>query len=288
MIAWCDDPLVRTREWVDRRGGIVHRSDLLDAGFTARRLRADVDRGHLVRVRRYWLRTDGAPAALIAAATHTARLACVSAARQRNWWIPEGVGAGIHLHLHPHSAPPRAQGVVAHWSRPLVPVSPRRLVESVEDSLLHVAECLDQESARVIWESAIRTERLTRAALLRVSWPSLAARTLAECVSARSDSGIETIFLTRLGPWGLTIRQQVTLAGHPVDVLIGDRLVVQLDGFEFHSSSADRTRDVAHDRELVAMGYTVLRFTYGEVVHGWQRVERAIARAVAQGAHLAR
>ena len=64
--------------------------------------------------------------------------------------------------------------------------------------------------------------------------------------------------------------------------------MVQLDGFAHHSSSAQRTRDIAHDRELVARGYTVLRFTYADVVYGWESVERAIIGALARGAHRAR
>lgn len=63
---------------------------------------------------------------------------------------------------------------------------------------------------------------------------------------------------------------------------------MQLDGFAFHSSSAERTRDLAHDRALIALGYTVLRFSYTEVIYRWPEVERALARAIAQGAHLAR
>jgi very-short-patch-repair endonuclease len=275
-------------EWVTARGGIVHRGDLLDAGFSARRLRECVNRGLLHRVRRYWLRTRAAPAELVEAAAHKARLACVSAARHRRWWMPESAGSGIHLHVQPHAAAPTREDVTCHWSRPLVPVSARTLVESVEDTLLHVAACLSAEDARVVWESAIRNEKLTRAALLRVKWTTSAARDLAQTVSALSDSGLETIFVARLGPWGLPIRQQVWIVGHPVDVLLGERLVVQLDGFEFHSSHADRARDVAHDRALAALGFTVLRFTYAEVVHSWPTVERAIARAIAQGAHLAR
>jgi very-short-patch-repair endonuclease len=47
----------------------------------------------------------------------------------------------------------------------------------------------------------------------------------------------------RAGP---AVRQQAKIAGCVVDLLIGERLVVQLDGDEFHSTSADRTRDLAH------------------------------------------
>ena len=90
-----------------------------------------------------------------------------------------------------------------------------------------------------------------------------------------------------MSAWGLPIRQQIHLAGRPVDVLIGERLVVQIDGYAFHSSSAQRTRDVAHDAELRLRGYEVLRFTYAQVIHDWPSVERAISRAIAAGAHRA-
>ena len=81
------------------------------------------------------------------------------------------------------------------------------------------------------------------------------------------------------------MRQQVVIAGRPVDVLIGDRLVVQLDGFEYHSKPADRRRDLEHDAELVLRGYVVLRFSYAQVLHDWPAVERTVARAIAAGAH---
>lgn len=92
--------------------------------------------------------------------------------------------------------------------------------------------------------------------------------------------------MTRLGPWGLRLRQQVRLAGRFVDLVIGESLVIQIDGFEHHSSSSDRTRDVAHDAELMLRGYTVLRFTYAQIIRDWPAVERTIARAVAAGLHL--
>ena len=137
----------------------------------------------------------------------------------------------------------------------------------------------------MLWESAIRMERLSVDALRRVRWTTRAAAEMADRVSALSDSGLESIFLIRLGPWGLPIRQQVVLAGRPVDFLIGDALVVQVDGHAHHSSAADRGRDVAHDAELSLRGYHVLRFTYAQVLHDWPAVERSIARAIAAGRH---
>ena len=83
----------------------------------------------------------------------------------------------------------------------------------------------------------------------------------------------------------MQVRQQAVLAGKPVDALVGEWLVLQIDGWSHHSSSAQRTKDIAHDAELRLRGYTVLRFSYAQVVHDWPGVERTIRRALAAGLH---
>lgn len=275
-------------EWIGARGGIVHRDAVLSAGFGARALRATVASSALRRIGRSWLVAPGAPDELVTAARAGGRLACVSVARQRKWWMPDGVGPNVHVHRHPHAfVPPLSPPVTAHWSIPVVAVSPHALTESIEDALAHIASCLPREDALVLWESAARRERLSPEALRQVRWKTVAARECAEATTGLSDSGLETIVVVRLSPWGVPMRQQTVLAGRPVDLLIGERLVIQLDGFAYHSSAADRRRDIEHDAELAARGYTVLRFTYSQVLHDWIAVERSIARALARGAHLA-
>lgn len=272
---------------VEARGGIVHRQELLDLGASPQALRRAVNDGAVTRIRRSWIAGPTAPAQLRAAAGASGRLACVSAARHRGWWMPPGLDPStLHLHLHPHARMP-APGAVLHWSVPLVPVGRQALIESVIDTLEHIAVCQIREDALIVWESAAQHERLAVETLRRVGWRSRRAAALAEDVSGRMDSGLETIFASRLRRRGIDVRVQVKIAGHEVDALIGERLIAQLDGFAFHSSSAERTRDTRHDRELIARGYTVLRFTYADVVHGWPEVERAIALAVAQGLHRA-
>ena len=240
--------------FVTGAGGIAHRQRVLDAGASAAAIRSAVASGAVRRVRRYWVATTAASPDLCAAAEATGRLACVSAARHRGWWMPPDAPGGLHLHVGRGSRSPRGE-VTAHWRAPLVPVSAFDLVESVVDTLRHVADCLPRETALVLWESAVRTHRIPLGELNRVRWHSATAAELCAIATGSSGSGIETIFVHRLRPWGLEIRQQVPLAGHDVDTLIGERLVVQLDGFAFHSSSAERTRDLAHDRALMALGY---------------------------------
>lgn len=275
--------------WLAARNGIAHRSSADRAGFSPESIRREIATGRVTRIRRSWIALPTADPVLITAARAGGRVSCVSAALRRGWWMPQPEGFGIHLHLLPHAASPGLgssfDGVI-HWSVPVAPGPPHALVNSVEDTLEQIARCPDSESALVVWESAVRTEGLAVEAMRKVRWKSRSAGDLAQRVTGLSDSGLETIFVTRISAWGVRIRQQVVLAGRPVDALIGEWLVVQLDGFAFHSTAAQRARDAAHDAELRLRGYTVLRFTYAQVMHDWPAVERTIARTLATGAHL--
>lgn len=270
-------------------GGIAHRDELLRAGFPIRLLRAFVREGHGTLIRRRWISLPSAPDDLRTAAAAGGRITCTSLARRRGWWMPPGVGTQLHLHVVPGSAAPQlgsGWSGVTHWTRPLAP-SDRTLLGTVEDALLHVASCLDRDTALVLWESASRVESIAPVALRGIAWTSRAARELAEAVTGLSDSGLETLIVIPLRRWGLRVRQQVKLAERFVDLLVGDRLVLQIDGYEFHSSSSQRTKDIAHDAELRLRGYTVLRFSYAQIVHDWPGVERVLRRAVAAGLHVA-
>ncbi|WES62722.1 DUF559 domain-containing protein [Microbacter sp. GSS18] len=272
--------------WVTASGGIAHRNAAVRAGHTVSTMRAAVRGGSLRKLRRDWIATADAPEDLCTAALNGGSLTCVSAARRRGWWVPDDAPADIHVRIAPHGASPATAGVTAHWTHRLAPPPGFGLMESIEDTLAHIATCLDAEGAQTVWDSAVKRERLDLGALRRVRWRTSPARTCAHRATDLADSGLETIAFLRLTSLGLPVRRQVEIAGRPVDLLVGERLVVQLDGFEFHASSAQRTKDVAFDAELTLRGYTVLRFTYAHVVHHWDEVERTIARAVAAGAHL--
>lgn len=204
--------------------------------------------------------------------------------------MPEEIGHEVHLHLTPgtnSSGLGSSWSGTVHWNKPIAPYDRHTLVAPVEDALAHIAACLPFDTALVLWESAARQEGISAEALRSIPFPSRAARELAATVTGLSDSGLETLVVTPLRRWGLRVRQQVKLAGHFVDVLIGDRLVLQIDGYEYHSSSAQRTRDIAHDAELRLRGYTVLRFSYAQIVRDWPAMEATIRRALATGLHLA-
>ena len=73
---------------------------------------------------------------------------------------------------------------------------------------------------------------------------------------------------------GIRFAQQAHVDGvGPLDFVIGERLVVEIDSREFHS---DPHRDRHKDAELSARGCRVLRFMYSQVVDEWPDVERSI------------
>lgn len=272
-------------EWLHRRGGLAHSSEARGAGFTTQDVRNAVARGDARRIRRSWLVSGDAPRAAVAAVAAGGRLTCLSEAARLRFWTPDH--DDLHVSVRPTSSTARPQGVVFHWAPGPMPVSRHSWSEPVVNVLAHVATCVPRLQALAVWESALNKRAIAAAHLARIDWTSPRARELAAIASLLSDSGLETYLVERLSPFRLPLRQQVWLEGHPVDVLIGERLVIQLDGFEHHRGAKERRRDLAHDARLSLLGFTVLRFDYAQVLFGWPDVESAILLAVAQGLHRA-
>ena len=269
--------------WLSLRGGVAHSAEARAAGFTTQTMIEAVRRGRVGRVRRSWLIQPGVDDRIVRAVAAGGRLSCISWAASRGIWVPPH--DRLHIAVKPTASRVSGNGVIVHWSVGPAPVSRYAVEDPLPNVLLHVAECLPLESALTVWESAVRKGLVSIDMLRRVEWASSRARAVADACTQLSDSGLETIFRVRLQPLGLSIRQQVWIDGHPVDFLIGERFVVQIDGFEHHSSAADRRRDIAADARLALLGYTVMRFDYQQVMFDWPTVEHTIRTAVTQGLH---
>jgi len=276
-------------EWLAQREGIAHRADILRAGYRVAEMRRFVRDRRARVIRRAWVTLPDAAPDLVLAASAGGRISCLSLARRRGWWMPPDLDPHPHLHLIPGSGSARLpagwRGRV-HWTTPLAPQE-RGLTATVEDALLHISGCAPHDAALALWESAIRVEGFAPEAVRRVGWTSRAARELADEVVGLSDSGLETLVVLPLRRWGVPVVQQARVGGRFVDLLVGERLVLQIDGFAHHASSAQRTKDIAHDAELTLRGYTVLRLSYAQIVYDWPAVERRIRSALAARLHLA-
>jgi very-short-patch-repair endonuclease len=271
-------------EAVRVEGGVMRSTALIARGHTHRTIRALVDADLLTRVRRVWLALPDADPLALAAAREGVVISCITQARRLGLWV---LGNGApHVAAPPHGPTPRvAAGTVVHWAVPVVPRHPGLLFDTVENVLALAIACQPEEHARAIVESALRQGIVDRSALLRLPFDA-AARAMIESASPWSDSGLETFFVPRLRWLRVPITTQTWIAGHRVDALIGERLVVQIDGG--HHVGAQRDADIAHDAALMLMGYHVIRVSYTQVVHRWHEVQDRVMRAVAQGLHLAR
>lgn len=174
-----------------------------------------------------------------------------------------------------------------HWSTGPTPTAARAVIDPLINVLRNVARCQEPAHALATWESALNKKLVDAAVLERIEWRSDRANRLVALCTDLSDSGLETHFVDLMRAIGVAVRQQVWLDGHPVDALIGDRLVVQLDGFAHHSSPADRRRDIEADARLRLRGYTVLRFDYHQVLFQPEMIQNIIRAAIAQGLHRA-
>ncbi len=274
--------LIALRDAVGARGGVARTVTLIRAGHSRARIGVALDAGLLVRVRRGWVALPGADAELVAAARGAVVLTCVTAARRLGLWVL--AEDRCHVAADPHRGGPAPERATVHWARPLVPRGVDELVDPIENVLATVASCQPHEAALTVWDSAVRQGLVSKAELGRLPLGP-ASRALLDAVEEYTDSGIETLFRVRLRWLRVRILHQIWLAGHRADFLLGERLVVQIDGG--HHVDGQRAADLAHDAALMLQGYHVLRFTYAQIVGDWPAVQSAIMRAVAQRLHLA-
>ncbi|MGN7187095.1 endonuclease domain-containing protein [Microbacterium enclense] len=275
----------RVRAVADRvadLGGVARPTRLVREGHGRRQVSEAVSRGLVTRVRRDWIASPGADEYLVAAARTGTVLSCVTAAERLGLWVHERPPQP-HV-AHPGRGKIAATAAVVHWQRAIVPRHPDLLEDGIENVLMTVAACRPYEQARAVWESALNKRLVDRPRLERLPWVGVARR-LAQEVTPWADSGLETYFVTRLGWLRLPIRTQIWIEGHRVDSLIGERLVVQIDGG--HHVGRQRSEDIRHDAALMLLGFHVIRVSYEQVMHRWPEVQEQIMQAVAQGLHRA-
>jgi very-short-patch-repair endonuclease len=81
-----------------------------------------------------------------------------------------------------------------------------------------------------------------------------------------AESGIETLVRLALRRHRVRVRSQVVVPGvGRVDFLVGERLIIEADGYDWHGGRAEFERDRERDRELVRRGYVVIRASYHQV-----------------------
>ncbi|MCV7134872.1 DUF559 domain-containing protein [Mycobacterium hodleri] len=114
---------------------------------------------------------------------------------------------------------------------------------------------------------------------------SPAARRLLQAADDGARSEAERVLVRLLRTSGITgwrVNRQV--AGYEVDVLFRDaRVVIEIDGFAFHSDAETFQRDRSRQNAIALAGYQILRFTWLDLVEYPERVIAEIRRAICGG-----
>ena len=269
---------------LDARHGLAHRRELLRLGIPAARLDAAKRSGTVLTPRRGWLCLPTAHDGLVRSVDAGARLGCISAAEVRGLWVPER-DPRIHLTVPRNSgrfdAPPDA---LVHWTGERWGRFPDP-IESVDALLRTAIDCLDAEGFVCLADSALNRRMVTRAQLARGLGLPHHARLLA-MTDGRADSGLESLARLRLRAAGFAPIPQFQVPGiGRVDLLIGDRLIIECDGYQYHDDPTSRARDRRRDLALLARGYLVVRLDYDQIVSGWLLSEAVIRALVERGEH---
>ena len=276
-------------------GSFAATFELYRLGWTRRSLSYAVESGAAVRVRQGWYCRPDADPDEVAAFRVGGRLGCVSAAYAHGLWVwkPRIVHVDVPTHSSRHRNPSDrfirldTSGKLAlrHWSpgwgRPMARAT-------VVDSLRAMAYCQPVERVVAAADSALHLGLISGAQWRRAiaELPRRLRRLLAQ-VDSRSESITESIVRFRLAQLGIDAGVQVAISGvGRVDFLVGSRLVIEVDGRQYHIDPDRFENDRRRDARLSAMGYRVLRFSYRQVTNSWSEVKAAIVGAIARGDHL--
>jgi very-short-patch-repair endonuclease len=194
------------------------------------------------------------------------------------WRLVEAVDGPIHVTSARSSR--RRPGLRVHRSRTLAPEDVRTLhgipVTSPTRTLLDLAEAApDRELERALDEAIV--QKLTTPATLvavvqhaegRQGAPRLRSLLERGDPPSLTRSEAEERFLALVRQAGLAQPEvNVRLLNHAVDFLWPrQRLVVEIDGYRFHSSRSAFERDRRRDAELGAAGFRVVRVTWRQLV----------------------
>lgn len=270
-------------------GGIAPGSALRSGGVSQDRLDRAVISGAIVRVRRGWFAVPDADSECVSAVAAGGTLSCVSALRQHGVWLMPFTT--LHIRVDPrHHRPrspyrPRGDAMRVHWLESAEAPSHGR--DSVGTALDVAIRCLGAEAAIVALDSALERRLITRAELqARFDGRPRHARLLSRA-DGTSQAGIETLVRVRLRSRGVRVRTQVTIRGvGRVDLLVGDRLIIETDGRQFHDDAAAFSRDRRCDLTAQALGYLVVRLSYRQITAEWPDVEAQLMRLIRRDEHL--
>lgn len=270
-------------------GGVATTRQLVRVS-SARQLRAAVAAGAVVRVGRGRFRSRDADKALKRAVELRGMASHLSAAQLHGWEMPYAPSI-------PWVTVPRQRQVPKERRAIVVWADLTDETGFVTSKLRTVVDCgrrCELVVALSVADSAIRCgdvdpESFVKAAARVRGKGAARVRRVAEHASGLAANAFESALRGIALEAGLDARPQVPITTgdteiHPDVVDVGRRIVLEADSWEFHASKDAFQRDCWRYTSLTADGWTVLRFTWWQVMEQPDWVREVIERVAARSA----
>jgi very-short-patch-repair endonuclease len=206
-------------------------------------------------------------------------LTCVSALHVYGTWVTDD--SLVHVRIARGVDATLSPAIRVHWSDERGWQHP---LDSPSIALATAIRCQPLRHAVVATDSVANRRLLRLDEIEAVCRSTPRGRAVLQRLDPLSESGLETLARLALRGRRVRTRSQVTIHGiGRVDLLIGDRLILELDGETWHG---DFDRDRARDRALVVRGYLVLRVSYRQLMTRWPEVEAQILAIVRRDEHV--
>ncbi|TWS23104.1 DUF559 domain-containing protein [Tsukamurella sputi] len=183
------------------------------------------------------------------------------------------------------SAARAAVAAVVPRAPPARHAAPRRRSASV--ALQCVANCLPADQFVAVLDSTLRMPQPYTVDHLADVFDGASRRIarLLGMLDPMAGSGTESLVRYRLACAGIRVRSQVTIRGvGRVDLLVGDKLIVECDSEGYHGGTQRRS-DNRRDRIATVGDFRVLRIDYTDVLFDWDAVLQDILAIVRSGRH---
>ncbi|WP_426988674.1 endonuclease domain-containing protein [Pseudarthrobacter sp. Y6] len=237
-------------------GGVARVGTLRREGYSERAVRSLAAAGAVQPRKGVWA-LPGADAEFLQAIVDDSLVTCASSASRYGLWLKDKPGC---LHL---ASKHRRGGHSPRHGRLRFEPHQRLPIASLEDTVMHGLTCLNEVDAVALAQSAMQQHGVTRAILeaeLTAKYYGTARKRLAKA-DGLSESVPEVSARLLFESAGFQFRRQVQIPGvGRVDILIEDWLIVEVNGFQFHSSRAAWRKDMTRSNTAQTQGYAVLSY----------------------------
>lgn len=254
--------------------------EVMSRGEIARR----VATGELVRVSRGWYALPIANEQVMRALRAGGRLGCLNGCQFYGVWVPPH--SDLHVAYADGTRPSPKPGVSFH---PAGTSYPQGAMWPLEDCLVQASRHHDFETALIVLEAALNTQLLNRRQVQDVVAHLPVRRREVLRLLRRAESGSETRVRLFFHQRNVPVRSQVDLEGiGRVDLLVGDRLIVECDSDEHHRSKEAHQNDRQRDLAARIQGFETIRLTYHQIWLDWEATRSSLLRLLRARRHIRR